>query len=225
MQAMDLGLRDKVALVTGSSRGLGLASAKALAAEGCCISLCARTEATLHEAAREVSQLAGGDDRVLAVAADLARADGVHTVIERTVEKFGGIDVLVNNLAVAQAAASGDVRPRVAGSVDHTLMPGSRVTACRSAHAAARRRRDHHHCVDLRARDWWPNDVCAVRPPRSVWRRWRNSLVRSTFESTVSRRGRFCSRADPGGSVSRTIQSASRIRETGDADGALWQGR
>src|SRR5688572_5221649 len=101
---MDLGLRDKVALVTGSSRGLGLASAKALAAEGCRVSLCARTEATLHAAAREVSQLAGGEDRVLAVAADLARADGVQTVIDRTVERFGGIDVLVNNLGVARGA-------------------------------------------------------------------------------------------------------------------------
>ena len=54
-------MRDKVAIVTGSSRGLGLASAKALAAEGCRVTLSARTEATLHAAAREVSSVAGGD--------------------------------------------------------------------------------------------------------------------------------------------------------------------
>ena len=53
---MNLGLQDKVAIITGSSRGLGLASAKALAAEGCRVTLCARTEATLHAAAREVAQ-------------------------------------------------------------------------------------------------------------------------------------------------------------------------
>ena len=46
---MDFDLRDKVAIVTGSSRGLGLASARALAAEGCCVTLCARTDKTLQE--------------------------------------------------------------------------------------------------------------------------------------------------------------------------------
>ena len=102
---MDLGLRDKVAIVTGSSRGLGLASAKALAAEGCRVTLCARTESALHAAAREVSSVAGSGDRVLAVSADLATAEGVQAVIDRTVATFGGIDVLVNNLGLARGAA------------------------------------------------------------------------------------------------------------------------
>ena len=139
MQAMDLGLRDKVALVTGSSRGLGLASAKALAAEGCCISVCARTEATLHEAERQVSQLAGGDHRVLAVAADLARADGVHTVIERTVERFGGIDVLVNNLAVARGAGLLETSDEEwQEAFDHTLMPAVRASRLAVPHMQRR---------------------------------------------------------------------------------------
>ena len=99
---MDLGMRDKVAIVTGSSRGLGLASAKALAAEGCRVTLSARTEATLHAAAREVSSVAGGDDRVLAVPADLASVEGVQTVIDRTVDRFGGLDVLVNNVGLGR---------------------------------------------------------------------------------------------------------------------------
>jgi 3-oxoacyl-[acyl-carrier protein] reductase len=99
---MDLGLTDKVAIVTGSSRGLGLASAKALAAEGCRVTLCGRTEATLHSAAREVSQVAGGEERVLAVQTDLAQAAGVEQVIDRTVQRFGGIDVLVNSVALAR---------------------------------------------------------------------------------------------------------------------------
>jgi 3-oxoacyl-[acyl-carrier protein] reductase len=126
---MDLGLRDKVAIVTGSSRGLGLASAKALAAEGCRVSLCARTEATLHVAAREVSQLAGGDERVLAVTADVAHADGIQTVIDRTVERFGGIDVLVNNLAVARGAGLLDTSDdEWQEAFDHTVMPAVRAS-------------------------------------------------------------------------------------------------
>jgi 3-oxoacyl-[acyl-carrier protein] reductase len=136
---MDLGLRDKVAIVTGSSRGLGLASARALASEGCRISLCARTEATLHAAAREVSQLAGGDDRVLAVAADLASADGVQTVIDRTVAKFGGIDVLVNNLGVARGAGlleTSDAEWQEA--FDNTLMPAVRASRLAVPHMQRR---------------------------------------------------------------------------------------
>src|SRR5687768_11453298 len=64
-KAMDLQLNDKVAIVTGSSRGIGLAIAHALAAEGCRITLCARTDARLRQAASEVEQTAGraGRDR------------------------------------------------------------------------------------------------------------------------------------------------------------------
>jgi 3-oxoacyl-[acyl-carrier protein] reductase len=129
---MDLGLRDKVAIITGSSRGLGLASANALAAEGCRVTLCGRTESTLQGAAGEISVIAGGDDRVLAVRADLTQADGVRLVIERTVERFGGIDVLVNNVALARGGGlpeTSDTEWQEA--FDHTLLPA--VRACRLA--------------------------------------------------------------------------------------------
>src|SRR5687767_6469798 len=99
---MDLALEDKVAVVTGSSRGLGLASARALAAEGCRVCLCARTAAQLEAAARTVGALAGGVDRVLAVTADVSTSSGIEDVINRTISAFGGIDVLVNNVGLAQ---------------------------------------------------------------------------------------------------------------------------
>ncbi len=92
---MDLGLGGKVALVAASSRGLGRASAVALAREGARVTLCARTEADLEAAADEIRGETGA--AVLAVAADLSTADGVATVVAATVERFGGIDVLVNN--------------------------------------------------------------------------------------------------------------------------------
>ena len=99
---MDFDLRDKVAIVTGSSRGLGLASARALAAEGCCVTLCARTDKTLQEAARHVAKPAGGTERVLALVADVSRADDVQMIVDRTAGTFGGIDILVNNVGTAR---------------------------------------------------------------------------------------------------------------------------
>jgi 3-oxoacyl-[acyl-carrier protein] reductase len=99
--AMDLQLSDKVALVTGSSRGIGLAIAHALAAEGCRIAMCARTEARLGQSALEVGQTAGATERVLAVPADVSTEGGAAAVVARTVETFGGLDVLVNNVSMA----------------------------------------------------------------------------------------------------------------------------
>src|SRR4051794_17357210 len=103
---MDLDLRDKVAVVTGSSKGLGLASARALVEEGCRVTICARGETALAEAAAALTVLAGGDGapRVLAIPADLSTAAGMETVIARTVEAFGGLDILVNNVGVAKGA-------------------------------------------------------------------------------------------------------------------------
>jgi len=139
MQAMDLGLRDRVAIVTGSSRGLGLASAKALAVEGCRITLCARTNGALLEAAREVAQLAGGNDRVLTVAADLARADSAEVVIDRTVEAFGGIDVLVNNVGLGRGGGLLDTSDEQwQEAFDQTLFPAVRASRLAVPHMARR---------------------------------------------------------------------------------------
>src|SRR6478672_7601386 len=92
---MDLGLRGKVALVGASSKGLGKASALALAREGARVTICARTQADLEAAAEEIRQETGAE--VLPVPADLAGADGIKTVVAATVERFGALDVLVSN--------------------------------------------------------------------------------------------------------------------------------
>ena len=92
---MDLGLNGKVALVTASSKGLGKASALALAREGARVTICARTEADLHATAGQIRDETGAD--VLAIPADLNSEDGVRTVVLATAERFGGVDILVNN--------------------------------------------------------------------------------------------------------------------------------
>jgi len=92
---MDLGLDGKVALVAASSKGLGRASALALAREGARVAICARTEALLQSAADEIRSATSAE--VLAVPADLTTAAGIGSVVAATVERFGNIDVLVNN--------------------------------------------------------------------------------------------------------------------------------
>ena len=128
---MDLQLSEKIAIVTGSSQGLGLATARALIAEGCRVAICARGEAKLAEAAAELEALAGanGRARVLAVAADLATAEGVETVVARTVETFGGLDILVNNVGVARGAGIVDTSDAEwQESFDQTLFPAVRAS-------------------------------------------------------------------------------------------------
>jgi NAD(P)-dependent dehydrogenase (short-subunit alcohol dehydrogenase family) len=93
--SMDLGLRDRVALVTGASRGIGRAVALGLGAEGTRVSMCARDPATLEAAAAEVRARTGAE--VLTVAADLSTLDGTGEAAERTRERFGRLDILVNN--------------------------------------------------------------------------------------------------------------------------------
>jgi 3-oxoacyl-[acyl-carrier protein] reductase len=92
---VDLGLNDKVAVVAASSQGLGRASALALAREGARVTICARSQAELDAAAAEIAGETGTE--VLAVAADLNRAEDIHAVVAATAERFGAIDILVNN--------------------------------------------------------------------------------------------------------------------------------
>src|SRR5262249_39696752 len=84
LTALDLQLTDKIAIVTGSSKGLGFATADALVQEGCRVTICARGEARLHEAAAELRARASSADHVLAVQTDLATAEGVERVVAET---------------------------------------------------------------------------------------------------------------------------------------------
>src|SRR5258707_12344926 len=92
---MDLGLDGKVALVAARSKGLGKGSALALAREGARVTICAGSEPLLRSAADEIRGATGAE--VLAVAADLRTAAGISSVVTATAERFGSIDVLVNN--------------------------------------------------------------------------------------------------------------------------------
>lgn len=92
---METGLNGKVALVCAASRGLGKATALALAAEGARVAMCARHLPTLEEAAAEVSAATGGE--VFAIEADLTRRADVERLVQQTVDHFGGLDILVTN--------------------------------------------------------------------------------------------------------------------------------
>jgi 3-oxoacyl-[acyl-carrier protein] reductase len=136
---VDLLLRNKVALVTGSSRGLGLASASALAEEGCRVAICARGEARLLDAATEVGRAAGADDRVLAIVTDLATAEGVDEVVGRTVRAFGGLDILVNNVGLARGGGLLETTDALWGEAfDQTLFPAIRASRLAVPHMRAR---------------------------------------------------------------------------------------
>jgi 3-oxoacyl-[acyl-carrier protein] reductase len=126
---MDLHLTDKVAIVTGSSRGLGLASARALAAEGCRVTLCARGAERLEEAAVEVRAVAPSASNVMVVAADVSTEAGVRAIVERTIEEWAGVDILVNNVGVARGGGiveTSDAEWQAA--FDQTLFPAIRAS-------------------------------------------------------------------------------------------------
>jgi 3-oxoacyl-[acyl-carrier protein] reductase len=126
---MDLALTDRIAIVTGSSRGLGLASARALVAEGCRVCICARGGERLAEAALEVEALARRPNMVLAVQADVSTPAGVELVIARTADAFGGLDILVNNVGKAggtDLVGTSDAEWQAA--LDETLFPAIRAT-------------------------------------------------------------------------------------------------
>ena len=92
---MDLGLKDKVAIVGGASKGLGRACAEVLAGEGAKVVVCSRTRDELERTAEEIRAAAGTD--VLAFAGDLDQHDTIRDLIVATVRRFGRLDVLVNN--------------------------------------------------------------------------------------------------------------------------------
>src|SRR5579864_4876015 len=99
---MDLGLDEKVALVTASSRGIGLGVAKVLAAEGARVVISSRNDADL-EAARSLIQREVSGADVLALPADMKRKDDLKRLVERVDAERGGIDILVYNAGPPKA--------------------------------------------------------------------------------------------------------------------------
>ena len=95
-QQIDPSLRGKIAIVTGASRGIGAATARAFADAGAAVALAARSEHELTELAAAIDA-AGG--RAIAVPTDVGDADAVRQLVERTVQTFGRLDLAFNNAA------------------------------------------------------------------------------------------------------------------------------
>ncbi|HLO87803.1 MAG TPA: SDR family oxidoreductase [Nostocaceae cyanobacterium] len=91
---MDLQLKNKIVLVTAASKGLGKATALQFAREGAKVVICARSE-LVETAATEISQATGTE--VLAIRADVSQPQDIERLINSTIEKFGGLDILVTN--------------------------------------------------------------------------------------------------------------------------------
>jgi 3-oxoacyl-[acyl-carrier protein] reductase len=106
---VDLYLKDKVVLVTGASRGIGLATAKAFAAEGCRLVLSGRSESTLAEAA---ALFRTDGVEVATQPADVTLPDQAAVLVQTAAATFGGVDILVNNVG------GGGGGPRIADSTD-----------------------------------------------------------------------------------------------------------
>jgi 3-oxoacyl-[acyl-carrier protein] reductase len=100
---MDLGLQGKVAIITGSSKGIGLETALHLVKEGADVTICARNEDRLREAAAYIFEKTGKE--VLYIVTDVTKEEDCKRVVEATVEKYGRLDILVNNAGTAQAHA------------------------------------------------------------------------------------------------------------------------
>jgi 3-oxoacyl-[acyl-carrier protein] reductase len=135
---LDLGLAGKVAVVTGGSRGLGLAAAQALIAEGANVMICARGEDALRSASQALQKSAPAA-AAAHVAADVSTESGVKTVVDAALREFGGIDVLVNNVGVAKGAGletTTDAEWQEA--FDHTLFPAIRMSRLAVPHMRKR---------------------------------------------------------------------------------------
>ena len=101
---MELGLKGKVGLVAGASKGLGFAVARALAAEGASVSIASRDDGAIRDAASRIERDTGA--QVMATALDVRSADGIQSWIAASAERFGGIDALMTNSGGPPAGAA-----------------------------------------------------------------------------------------------------------------------
>jgi citronellol/citronellal dehydrogenase len=167
-------LRDRVVIMSGGSRGIGLAIAKRVAREGAKVGLIAKTDrphpklpGTVHTAAEEI-EAAGGE--ALAIVGDVRDEAQVDAAVARTVERFGRIDVVVNNASAINLAPIADLEPK---RYDLMLDVNTRGTFVLSRAALPHlRASDHAH-------------VLTLSPPLSADPKW----LRGHAAYTVSKMG------------------------------------
>jgi 3-oxoacyl-[acyl-carrier protein] reductase len=125
---MELGLKGKVAIITGGTEGIGKAAALTLAREGAKVAICARRKALLDATAAEITK-AGGE--ALAVVADMSKAADCERFINEVVQRFGRIDILLNNagtsargkfLELDDATWASDIELKVFGAIRCTRL-------------------------------------------------------------------------------------------------------
>jgi 3-oxoacyl-[acyl-carrier protein] reductase len=91
---VDFGIRGRVALVCGASKGIAFAAAEALAHEGCSLAICSRDAESIATAARKLEALGAP---VLSIVADLSTAEGIESVVRETHARYGHVDILIAN--------------------------------------------------------------------------------------------------------------------------------
>ncbi len=122
---MELGIAGKAALVTASSRGLGFASARSLAAEGADVVICGRQRDSLK---RAVAELSGEVGAVHAVEADVTEPEAAERLIAETIERFGRLDILVANAGGPPPARALEVTDRqIEAAINANLMSTVRL--------------------------------------------------------------------------------------------------
>ncbi len=130
-------LKDKVAVVTGGSRGIGYSIAEALLAEGAKVFICGRSAETLEDALAELRSAAG--DRVEGSAGDVRRYEDCRRVIHAAATRFGGLDILVNNAGVGIFKPVDQVSPEEWDTTIQTNLSGV-FYCCREAIPLIRKR-------------------------------------------------------------------------------------
>jgi 3-oxoacyl-[acyl-carrier protein] reductase len=127
---MDLELKDKVAIVGGASKGLGRACAQVLAEEGCRLAICSRSRPDIDQAAGEIRSATGRE--VVAIAGDLDRHETIRALVAAAIERYGSIDILVNNSGGPPLAQAHEAtEEQWATAVQRSLLYFSRM--CREA--------------------------------------------------------------------------------------------
>ena len=142
---MDLGLKGKVALVTGGSEGIGKAAAQSMAAEGATVVICARRPDVLEKAVEEIRKATGAE--VTPMQADVTQPQEIESLFHGVIAKYGRIDILVNNAGSSAAAYFEDVTDAAwQADLDLKLYGAIRCSRMALPHMKAQGRRAYHKC-------------------------------------------------------------------------------